>query len=65
MVSIHEHAKDAIEVLNFYGFKEADLLIGHSQGFAVSLEAALISPKAIKSMFLMNGSPGHILKTFT
>jgi len=37
-------------------------MLGHSLGVAVVLETALLYPKKIKSLILLNGSHGHVFK---
>jgi len=40
-LSIGDHAHDAMEVLQSYGYDHADVVVGHSMGVAVALEFSL------------------------
>ena len=62
-LAINEHAKDALEVLHAAGFKQVDVMVGHSLGTAVTLEAALLFPHCIKAIVVMNGFHGHVFST--
>jgi pimeloyl-ACP methyl ester carboxylesterase len=62
-LAIHEHAKDALEVLRAAGFEKADVMIGHSLGTAVTLEFVLLFPECVKALVLMNGFHGHVFST--
>ena len=62
-ISIPQHAEDAIEVLKACGFEYADVIVGHSMGTAVALEACLLFPEKIKSQILLNGFHGHVFST--
>ena len=63
-LSIRETAIDSIEVLKYYGYQKADIMIGHSLGVQVVLETALLYPDVIKTCAVFNGSHGHVLKYF-
>lgn len=62
-IAIHEHAEDAIEVLLGAGFDKCDVIVGHSMGSAVSLEACLLYPQKIRSLVLLNGFHGQVFHT--
>ena len=62
-ISIPQHAEDAIEVLKACGYECCDVIVGHSMGTAVALEASLLFPNKIKSMILLNGFHGSVFST--
>ena len=62
-ISIPQHAEDAIEVLGACGYDCADVIVGHSMGTAVALEACLLFPDKIKSQILLNGFHGSVFST--
>eukprot|EP00656_Telonema_subtile_P014760 TRINITY_DN17632_c0_g1_i1.p1 TRINITY_DN17632_c0_g1~~TRINITY_DN17632_c0_g1_i1.p1 ORF type:complete len:325 (-),score=60.53 TRINITY_DN17632_c0_g1_i1:614-1588(-) len=62
-ISIHEHAEDAIEVLNACGFGKCDVMVGHSMGTAVAFETCLLFPQKVSSLIILNGFHGHVFHT--
>lgn len=62
-ISIPEHANDAMEVLEACGFAQADVMIGHSMGTAVTFECLLLFPEKVRSFIIMNGFHGHVFST--
>ena len=62
-ISIPQHAEDAIEVLGACGYDCADVIVGHSMGTAVALEACLLFPDKIKSQILLNAFHGSVFST--
>ena len=63
-LSVPEHARDAKDVLNACGFASCDVMVGHSMGVVVTLEAALLfGPDFARATVLMNGFHGHVFTT--
>jgi 3-oxoadipate enol-lactonase len=62
-ISVPEHARDMVEVLEACGYKRADIVIGHSMGVQVILEALCLFPKKIGRAILVNGAHGHVFST--
>jgi pimeloyl-ACP methyl ester carboxylesterase len=63
LLSIPEHARDAEEVLRAAGFSKADVVVGHSMGTVVLFEMALLFPKSVGALVIMNGFHGHVYST--
>ena len=57
------HAADLISVLDATGVRDA-VLVGHSMGTQVALEAYRLAPERVRGLVLMCGSYGKITTTF-
>lgn len=62
-MSIRDHAEDAKEVLEKSGYSCAEVIVAHSMGCQVALEALLLYPDMARSIILMNGAAGHVFET--
>ena len=66
-ISIPEHAQDALEALAAAGYGDRCtndvVMVGHSMGVAVALEATLLFPERIGALVLLNGFHGHVFQT--
>merc|ERR1712066_544579 len=62
-ISVPEHARDMVEVLKAAGYDRADVIVGHSMGVQVCLEALLLAPDKIGRAILINGAHGHVLSS--
>lgn len=61
--SIFEFARDANRILLAEDIPCVDVMIGHSLGVQVTLEFAVLYPKKLRSMILLNGSHGTVFHT--
>lgn len=62
-LSIFECARDANTVLAAEDIDSVDVCLGHSMGVQVVLEFAVLYPKKLRSMVLLNGSHGSVFHT--
>jgi pimeloyl-ACP methyl ester carboxylesterase len=62
-VRIEDHAADVLSVIEDADSERA-LLVGHSMGVQVCLEAYRAQPSAVAGLVLICGSPGHVLRSF-
>jgi len=64
-LSVARHADDLIVVLNAVrGGEEPAILLGHSMGCQVILEAWKRHPERVRGLLLLQGTAGHVLDTF-
>ena len=62
-IDLAAHARDLLSVLDGQGVDRA-ILIGHSMGTQVALEAYRLAPERVRALVLMCGSYGKVTKTF-
>jgi pimeloyl-ACP methyl ester carboxylesterase len=62
-VSVAHCARDLLTVLDEAGERRA-VLVGHSFGVQVALEAHRLAPRRVAGLVLICGSAGHLLDTF-
>lgn len=62
-VDLPAHARDLIAVMDAAGVENA-ILVGHSMGTQVALEAYRLAPDRVRGLVLMCGSYGKITTTF-
>jgi pimeloyl-ACP methyl ester carboxylesterase len=63
-VSIRRHARDLMDVLDATGVDQPAVLIGHSMGCQVALEAWRVDAARVGGLVLALGSAGRTLHTF-
>ena len=62
-IDLPAHARDLIAVMDAAGIESA-ILVGHSMGTQVALEAYRLAPDRVRGLVLMCGSYGKITTTF-
>lgn len=62
-IDLPAHARDLVSVLDEAGLDRA-IVVGHSMGTQVALEAYRLAPERVRGMVLMCGSYGKITTTF-
>ncbi|KNC75622.1 hypothetical protein SARC_11856 [Sphaeroforma arctica JP610] len=62
-LAIHEHSKDAKEILQHMGIGKVDVCVAHSMGVQVALEFALLYPEVPRSLVMINGTHGKAFHT--
>jgi len=62
-IDLPAHARDLIAVMDAAGIESA-IVVGHSMGTQVALEAYRLAPERVRGMVLMCGSYGKITTTF-
>ena len=62
-IDVPAHARDLLSVLDAHEVDEA-ILVGHSMGTQVALEAQRLAPSRVRALVLMCGSYGRVTATF-
>lgn len=62
-IDLPAHARDLVSVLDALGVERA-VLVGHSMGTQVALEALRLAPERVRALVLLCGSYGKVTATF-
>lgn len=62
-IDLPAHARDLLSVLDAQGIERA-VLVGHSMGTQVALEAYRLAPERVRALILVCGSYGKVTATF-
>ncbi|GAB4110797.1 MAG: alpha/beta fold hydrolase [Sandaracinaceae bacterium] len=62
-IDVPAHARDLLAILDHHGVERA-VLVGHSMGTQVSLEAYRLAPERVLALVLVCGSYGRVTATF-
>jgi len=63
LASLADYAQDVLEFINSRSWKHKPIVLGHSMGSAIALEAGKHSPDCIGGLILSAGRPGGKLNT--